>query len=123
MTSKRRVYLAAHQKYVALGKYIAFVKCAIADPDARFQYTLTQWWGGFGREIRKEFRDGMHDRINQHLSWYNKGRRWDKDYWWKLWRDVQRIRGRRHFERLETQEMEVRYGGRFNVCHNDEVSC
>ena len=45
------------------------LKLAIANPDAEFKHGLTCWWSCRGRDIRKQFVDGVHDRINQAIPY------------------------------------------------------
>lgn len=60
-----RVVTLGHGKQVKLRAYIAAVKKAKANPDARFNEGLTCWWPVTGAQIVGQFREGMHDRINQ----------------------------------------------------------
>ena len=71
---KRRViYLPAVGKRVPLGAYVQGIKEAIENPDAEFKHGLTCWWSCTGAEIRKQFRRGVHDRINQGISYIDRG--------------------------------------------------
>ena len=60
-------------KKVPLGVYVAGVKVAIANPEAEFKHGLTTWWGTSGAEIRKQFMDSVMDRINQRVSYSERG--------------------------------------------------
>ena len=59
------IYLPATGKKISLGAYVAAWKMAISNPHVEFKHGLTTWWPRLGREIRQEFIDGLHDRINQ----------------------------------------------------------
>ncbi len=50
---------------VTTGQYVRGIRKAKANPTARFPYGLTCWWPCTGAEIMSQFREGMHDRINQ----------------------------------------------------------
>lgn len=76
---------------VGLGNYVKAWKTALSAPaDARFKgkpSDPTGWMGGYDRaEVLREFRDGLHDRINRHIPDYGKGRKWDRDWFWMMWR-------------------------------------
>lgn len=73
--SKRYIYLPAVEKRVPLGAYVKGIKTAIANPEAEFKHGLTCWWSCTGAEIRKQFRRGMHDRINQGIPYHKRGRK------------------------------------------------
>ena len=60
----RAIYLPAIEKRVSLGAYVAAVKKAKVHPDAEFQHGLTTWWPTKGRDIVRQFREGMHERIS-----------------------------------------------------------
>jgi hypothetical protein len=61
----QRAVVLGDGKRVTLGGYIAAVKRAKANPDREFDRGLTCWWPCTGRQIVRQFRDGLHDRINQ----------------------------------------------------------
>lgn len=63
----RTIYLAALERTVTLAAYLAGVKHAIGHPDLEYKHGLTAWWPCTGHEIRRQFREGMHDRINQRM--------------------------------------------------------
>ena len=58
------ITLTAVNKRVSISAYIKAVKVARANPAAEFKHGLTTWWPTTGAEIVKQFRTGMHDRIN-----------------------------------------------------------
>ena len=73
METKRRtirtVYLAAIERRVSLRAYVAGIRLAKANLDATFKHGLTSWWPTTGREIVRQFVDGMHDRINDRVPY------------------------------------------------------
>lgn len=72
--TQRFITLPAINKSVPLGAYVKAVKLAIANPDMEFKHGLTSWWSTSGAEIRQQFRRGMVDRINQGVSYSQRGR-------------------------------------------------
>lgn len=46
------------------------------------------------REILAAMHGGLADRINRHLPWYGRGRKWKSDYQIALWRDSRAVRDR-----------------------------
>lgn len=61
----RSVYMPATGKRVSLGAYVRAVKLAKANPDAEFRHGLTCWWPCTGREVVRQFWEGVQDRINE----------------------------------------------------------
>jgi hypothetical protein len=68
-----KVFVVTARGRMTLGNYVAFVKRAIAYPNA-------SCWGGLktegpttGRDIRWEFLEGVHDRINQAVPYRLRG--------------------------------------------------
>ena len=72
---QRVMTITAINKQVTLGQYVKAVNLAIKNPDAEFKYGLTTWWPTKGKEIREQFRDGIHDRINQGIPYSERGGR------------------------------------------------
>lgn len=51
--------------------------------------TLVNGWDHFptlSSDVLREIRYGLHDRINRHLPWYGKGRKWDGAWQGQIWR-------------------------------------
>jgi len=69
----RTVKLSAINRSVTLAAYVQAIKLAKANPDTTFKHGLTAWWPCTGREIMQQFRTGMHDRINQRVSYRLRG--------------------------------------------------
>ena len=67
--SKRYVTISAIDRQIPLGAYVQGIKLAKANPTATFKHGLDTWWPVTGEEIMHQFRRGMHDRINQGISY------------------------------------------------------
>ena len=65
---QRVITLPAVGKSIPLGDYVKGIKLAKANPDATFKHGLTCWHPVKGKEIVRQFRDSIHDRINKHLD-------------------------------------------------------
>lgn len=74
MAAPRVINLPAIDKAVRLGEYVRGVRFAIAHPEAEFKHGLTTWWPTTGAEIRRQFRRGLHDRINQRVPYLQRGK-------------------------------------------------
>lgn len=59
-------------------------------------------------------RQGVHDRINRYVFHYNKGRKWQSEYFWSCKRDQRQLHDnamqRRIIYRFETAEAQRRFG-------------
>ena len=56
-----------------LAAYVQAIRLAKANPDTTFKHGLTAWWPCTGQEIMRQFRTGMHDRINQRVPYRLRG--------------------------------------------------
>ena len=66
MQTPRRYFITlASGRRVGLGSYARGVRHAIAHPEATFAHGLSTWGPTTGAEIRRQFRAGLHDRINE----------------------------------------------------------
>ena len=65
--------ITTETRTVTLGQYLKAVKTAKANPDVEFDVGLSCWWPCTGREIMRQFRQGMHDRINQAVPCVRRG--------------------------------------------------
>jgi hypothetical protein len=72
---KRYITMPAIHKSVPIGAYVAAIKVAKANPDWQFKTGLTSWWPTSGREIMRQFREGMNDRINAGVPYVERGAR------------------------------------------------
>lgn len=61
---KRVFVLDEGTRRITLGQVVAIVRAALQDPDARFDRSFCGWWPASGHEILRQFRRGLHDRIN-----------------------------------------------------------
>ena len=71
----RTIYLPAIDKRVTLGAYLHFVRLAKEQPHREFKHGLTCWWPCTGAEIMRQFREGVHDRINQAVPYQQRGKK------------------------------------------------
>ncbi len=71
--SKRFVRLTATGGAVSIRSYIDGIKAAKANPDATFKHGLTCWWPCSGAAIVAQYREGLHDRINQAVPFLLRG--------------------------------------------------
>jgi len=62
-----------HGGWVPLEVYIRGIRLAIANPDAIFKCGLTTWYPTNGREIRRQFWEGVQGRINQGIPYSQRG--------------------------------------------------
>ena len=65
----RTIYLPAIERSVSIEQYVTAIDAARAMPDTEFKHGLTCWWPCTGAEILRQFRDGLHDRINQGIPY------------------------------------------------------
>jgi hypothetical protein len=102
--------------YVAAWKRVV---SASSNPDVTFKQSLTYAFGCFtGRQIRREFLDGVNDRINQHLPWYNRGRKWEYD--WQI--ETARAAHQLNTPRLRIYQLPSHLSARFahRLCRYDD---
>lgn len=69
----RTIYLPALEKSVSLAAYVAAVKLAKANPDAEFGHGLTCWWPCKGRDVIRQFLEGVMERINDGVPYSKRG--------------------------------------------------
>ena len=69
----RTIYLPAIERRVSLAAYLSGVRLAKANPTRTFTHGLTTWWPTTGAEIMRQFRAGMHDRINDGTPYTKRG--------------------------------------------------
>ncbi len=70
---KRTIYLPAIERHVTLGAYVKAIKMAKANLDLEFKHGLTCSRSCTGRDIMRQFRDGIMDRINQAIPYSKRG--------------------------------------------------
>ncbi|MFG1304178.1 DNA polymerase III subunit beta [Xanthobacter autotrophicus] len=79
----RKVVTLGDVRRIPLGVYVAAWRLVrAAPPDARFRGSPCGWSGSeeTAAEILRQFRAGMDDRINRHVPWHGRGRRWGPDW-------------------------------------------
>lgn len=69
----RTITLPAVNLTVSLGAYVKAIKMARDNPEVEFKHGLTTWWPTTGREVMRQFRDGVNDRINQGVAYSQRG--------------------------------------------------
>lgn len=57
------IFIPGIGRNVTIAAYCAAIRKAKANPDARFPYTLNNWWGGTGSDIMREWREVRNARI------------------------------------------------------------
>ena len=67
-------YITVLDRKIPLGVYVAAIKKAKANPDAIFKHGLTTWWGTSGKDIMRQFMEGVMDRIDQGVSYSIRGK-------------------------------------------------
>ena len=70
---QRVIYVPGYSRWVTVGQYVQAVKMAKSHPDSEFKAGLTCWWPCTGREIMRQFRQGMYDRINEGVPYTKRG--------------------------------------------------
>lgn len=65
---------------VPMRNYVAGWRKAAELPATVWCDRTPSGWPGTAGEALREFRAGMHDRINRHLPWYGRGRKWGDDW-------------------------------------------
>lgn len=129
----RRTIYAAGQD-IPLGVFVAGIKTARANLDTEFSCGLhgDPYFSDpcTGREIVKQFRAGMHDRISQAIPYIKRGsvkpwpasRKHSPLYQLELYRDAQRLKGYGGFgKRLTTPEVRKRLGDHVHIYVNGRV--
>jgi hypothetical protein len=78
--SARYVTLGNGQR-VSLGAYVAGWRTVNAAPDGEeYSHGLCQCGPATALEVRAEYAEGLHDRINRHIAGFGVGRKWDADW-------------------------------------------
>lgn len=61
--TKPGIYIPAIDRIVTVSAYVAAIRKAKANPDARFPHGLTCWWSCTGADIVAQFRVERNRRI------------------------------------------------------------
>jgi hypothetical protein len=77
-TSRLTITLPSGRR-VSVGEYARSWRVLLATPPET-QIRGFEWYPLPAREVLRELRRGMHDRISRHLPWYQRGRKWDHDW-------------------------------------------
>lgn len=81
---------------VRLGEYVRVWKSLKnTSPGTMFKSSLCGWCSARRETILAEFMDGLQDRINRHLVWYGKGRKWTYEWQLETQRAVRQLNTRR----------------------------
>ncbi len=75
-----RVITLGDGRQVRLGTYVKAWKICLGLAAGTWLPCTPGGWPGTAEEALQEFRAGLHDRINRHLPWYGKGRKWDSEW-------------------------------------------
>ena len=70
---KRTITLPAIHKTVTIGQYVKAIKIAKANLDKEFKHGLTCWWSCTGRDIMRQFREGVQQRITEAIPYMKRG--------------------------------------------------
>jgi len=77
----KRTIRLGHERTVTLGNYLkAWRAVRRAPTGTEFKESLCGWWPASRETILQQYSDGVHDRINRHLPFYRKGRKWNQDW-------------------------------------------
>lgn len=83
--SVRYVSLCDGRK-IGLGAYVAAWRQCLALPTKTPIGRGVDGWGQNAGEALHDLRRGLDDRINRHLPWFGRGRKWDSDWYWGMHR-------------------------------------
>jgi len=110
---------------IPLSTYLAGIRLAISNPDTLFKSGLRNCGPELGKDIRRDFLRGVHNRINQGVPYIERGvrerltnrpahkpiRKLSHQYQTELYRDAQRLLGYGGFGRIiTTPEVRKRLG-------------
>lgn len=75
-----RYVVLGNGRTIRLSRYVAAWKaCLVTPPSTRIGDGISGWGENAG-EALEALREGLHDRINRHLPWYRRGRKWHSDW-------------------------------------------
>jgi len=67
-------YIQVREKKISIPAYIQGIKLAKSNLDREFKQGLTCWFPCTGQDIVNQFRAGLNDRINQSISYIQRGK-------------------------------------------------
>ena len=70
---RRLIYAPGPDVWLTIPQYIKAFRTAKANPEVEFKQSFNCWWPCKGSVIVKEFHAAMHHRINQGLSYSDRG--------------------------------------------------
>lgn len=114
----RKVVTIGDGRRIPLAVYVAaWRRVRAAPPDTRFRGSPCGWSGveETAAEILRQFRAGMDDRINRHMPWHGRGRRWEPDWQAEAVRLARAVNTPRLVVRWAPQEFRQRLAHRIEV--------
>lgn len=98
---------------VSLANYItAWREVLAASDDAVFNESLTGFGPATRERVLRQFRAGMHDRINRHVDGYGVGRKWDDDWFRGMGHAARQLNTPRLRLHWLPRELHARFGER-----------
>lgn len=76
---------------IGLGRYVAAWRRCLELDAGTWIGRGVDGWGQTAGEALRELRRGLDDRINKHLAWYGKGRKWTTDWQASMWRAAREV--------------------------------
>lgn len=87
-----KLVITTERRTLTLGQYcVAWRTVKAAPAETEFKESLCGWWPESRETILGQFSYGVHDRINRHLPWFGKGRKWHDDWQRETLQAAQRI--------------------------------
>lgn len=83
--TKRCIVLGCGRR-IGLGRYVEAWKKCLDLPPKTWIGRGVDGWGQTAGDALRDLRKGLNDRINKHLPWYGKGRKWESDWQAGMWR-------------------------------------
>jgi hypothetical protein len=107
----------ASGRRVSLGSYVdAWRTVRAADPAALFHGAPEDWFRipEPAAVILRQFRTGLHARINRHVPGYGRGRKWSTDWQREAWRTARAVNTPRLVVRWVPTEFRARLADRLS---------
>lgn len=117
-SARRHFVTLANGRRVTLGAYVAAWRTVrSADPAARYHGAPNSWFGEPepAETILRQFRAGMHDRINRHLPGFGRGRKWSDQWFFDALRAARDVNTPRLIVRWIPAEFRSRLAHRLTV--------
>lgn len=116
-SASRRAVVLGNGRRVGLGNYVeGWKRAKRAPPGAVFRGSPCGWAhvDEDAAEILRQFRAGMHDRINRRLPWFGQGRRWDPNWQAEARRFARQVNTPRLIVRWAPFEFRERFAARLS---------